>query len=499
MTKISSLLTALFLCLAALSFAADVNKPWDKGKLQVSSSNIYLKHSDGTPFFWMGNTAWLLPHNANREEVKFFMQKNREAGFNVIQVQVINSTLTMNVYGQMATPDGWNFEGIDHKGVYGFWNHMDFIIDEAAKNGIYIAMVCAWGNIVKDGFLTKDAAVKYGTFLANRYKDRPNIVWIMGGDILGDVNTEVWNTLASAIKSIDKNHLMTFHPRGRTSSATWFNNASWLDFNMFQSGHRRYGQRLGDKDYPIDEDTEEDTWQYVTKSLQTTPLKPVLDGEPAYEDIPQGLHNASEPHWMDCDARRYAYWSVFAGSFGHTYGHNAIMQFLKPGYAASYGDAGDVKAWYQALNDPGFNQMKYLKELMSLFPLNDRVPDQTIAPGATGKKYNRLICTRGKDYMLVYNYTCRSMQIDFRKIQGERKAIFWMDAKSGRITSLGVASNKIHPIEVEKPSSGIHDGVLIVFDASMRYLPQSIANVQFNVMEAKGILSQSAPGNLPNK
>jgi hypothetical protein len=25
--------------------------------------------------------------------------------------------------------------------------------------------------------------------------------------------------------------------------------------------------------------------------------------------------------------RRYAYWSVFAGSCGHTYGHNAIMQF----------------------------------------------------------------------------------------------------------------------------------------------------------------------------
>ena len=93
-------------------------------------------------------------------------------------------------------------------------------------------------------------------------------------------------------------------------------------------------------------------------------IKPVLDAEPSYEDIPMGLHDPAEPRWQACDVRRYAYWSVFAGSFGHTYGHNAIMQMLKPGYPTSYGDAGDVKAWYQGLNDPGFNQMQYLKRLI---------------------------------------------------------------------------------------------------------------------------------------
>lgn len=83
---------------------------------------------------------------------------------------------------------------------------------------------------------------QYGKFLAERYKDCPNIVWIIGGYIKGDVKKEVWETLAQTIRSIDKNHLMTFHPFGRTTSATWFNNSDWLDFNMFQSGHRRYGQ-----------------------------------------------------------------------------------------------------------------------------------------------------------------------------------------------------------------------------------------------------------------
>ena len=89
--------------------------------------------------------------------------------------------------------------------------------------------------------MNEKEAVAYGKFLAERYKDEPNIIWMIGGDIRGDNKTEVWDALANSIRSIDKGHLMTFHPRGRTTSATWFNDREWLDFNMFQSGHRRYG------------------------------------------------------------------------------------------------------------------------------------------------------------------------------------------------------------------------------------------------------------------
>ena len=57
---------------------------------------------------------------------------------------------------------------------------------------------------------------------------------------------------------------------------------------------RRYGQRNGDGDYPIEENTEEDNWRFVEASQAKTPLKPVIDDEPIYEDIPQGLH------WYTC-------------------------------------------------------------------------------------------------------------------------------------------------------------------------------------------------------
>lgn len=449
-------------------------KPWDNGKLTVSQNQRFLQHENGVPFFWLGETGWLLPERTDRAEAAYYLEKVREAGYNVVQVQVIDGVPAYNHYGQMSNVDGWNFANIDKKGVYGYWDHMDYIVKKAESEGIYIGMVCIWGGLVKDGKLTKEDAVKYGTFLANRYKDAPNIIWFMGGDIQGDINTEVWNTLATTIKSIDKNHIMTYHPRGRYTSAKWFSKAPWMDFHTFQSGHRRYGQRMGNKDYPIPDNTEEDNWMYVDSTWAYKPIKPVLDAEPSYEDIPMGLHDANEPRWLDCDVRRYAYWSVFAGSCGHTYGHNAIMQFLKPGYPTSYGDAGDVKTWYQALKDPGFSQMQYLKRLMLAFPYFDRVPDQSIIAEENGQKYNRLIATRGKDYMMVYNYTGRVMKIDLRKISGKMKALYWMDAKTGGLLYLGDVSSKIQTVRPEITEAGVNDGVFIAFDADENYLNQTM-------------------------
>src|SRR3546814_4749129 len=78
-----------------------------------------------------------------------------------------------------------------------------------------------------------------GRVLAERYGDKPNIVWLNGGDTLGNENTETWQVLGRTIKAADPRHLMTIHPFGRTDSSWTFHREAWLDFNMFQSGHRR--------------------------------------------------------------------------------------------------------------------------------------------------------------------------------------------------------------------------------------------------------------------
>ena len=115
-------------------------------------------------------------------------------------------------------------------------------------------------------------------------------------------------------------------------SSTWFNNSLWLDVNMFSSGHRYYEQDNTTNKYG------EDNWRYVLDDLSKTPLRPTLDGEPSYESLPEGLHDPFQPYWNAADVRRYAYWSVFAGSCGHVYRENTVRQVHIKGvnYPESY-------------------------------------------------------------------------------------------------------------------------------------------------------------------
>lgn len=453
-------------CLLVVN-AAFAELPWENGKLKVSGNGRYLMHENGMPFFWLGNTGWLMPERLNRDEVAYYLERCSLAGYNVVLIQVVNGVPATNFYGQSSMPDGFDFSRIDRDGMYGYWNHIDYIVRTAESKGIYIGMVCIWGGLVRNGQMDEEQAQRYGTFLGERYKSCPNIVWIIGGDTRGDIKREVWEALATNIRAADPDHIMTFHPFGRTMSATWFNSSDWLDFNMFQSGHRRYGQRRGDGDDLSDSNVAEDNWRYVEASLACRPQKPVLDGEPSYEDIPHGLHNPAETRWRADDMRRYAYWSVFAGACGHTYGHNSIMQFYRPGYAPAY---GAVKSWTDALDDGGFNQMKYLKELVLRFPYFERVPDQDIIAGQNGERYDRLIATRGDDYLLVYNYSARPMQIDLTKIKGEKKKAWWFRPADGTTEYIGEFDNRITPFQYDAPYMQGEDRVLIVTDAQADYM-----------------------------
>jgi hypothetical protein len=60
--------------------------------------------------------------------------------------------------------------------------------------------------------------------------------------------------------------LIGFHPFGRCSSSYWFHESEWLDFNMFQSGHRNYDQiKLNAWDDKVDVErwVGEDNYKYV--------------------------------------------------------------------------------------------------------------------------------------------------------------------------------------------------------------------------------------------
>jgi hypothetical protein len=105
-----------------------------------------------------------------------------------------------------------------------------------------MALVPVWGLNVRGGKVSRKQADKYSIWLSKRYAQRSNIIWLNGGDVIGRDSMAIWNIIGNNIRKNAPDHLLTFHPFGRTKSSIWFHEADWLDFNMFQLGHRRYDQ-----------------------------------------------------------------------------------------------------------------------------------------------------------------------------------------------------------------------------------------------------------------
>ncbi|CAM4025847.1 Putative collagen-binding domain of a collagenase [Pedobacter westerhofensis] len=416
--------------------------------LRVSENKRFLMTADGKPFFWLGDTGWLLLNKLDRKEADQYLEDRRKKGFNVIQVMVLHTIPEKNIYGRLALKGGDVSKPDTTKGnlysdsvQYDYWDHLDYMVDLAEKKGIYMALVPVWGSPVKSGKVSPQQAGAYAAFLAKRYRGKTNIIWMNGGDIKGSDSIKVWQNIGRTLRANDPNHLITFHPRGRSQSSFWFHSAPWLDFNMVQSGHQRYEQDTSKKEklhYG------EDNWKYIEADYLLKPARPSIDGEPSYEGIPQGLHDIKQPRWTAADVRRYGYWSVFAGAFGYTYGQNSVMQMhRKEDKESAY---GSDELWTSAINAPGASQMVYLKQLMLSRSFFDRVPDQSLVvlnenEGAPAEKYDKILATRGKDYIMAYTYTGRDFSLNMGSIAGEKVKASWFNPRTGKTTGFGEILN----------------------------------------------------------
>ena len=78
------------------------------GKLRVAANRRYLEYDDGTPFFYLGDTAWELFHRLNREDAQYYLSNRAAKGFTVIQAVALaelGRTDIPNAYGDLPLID----------------------------------------------------------------------------------------------------------------------------------------------------------------------------------------------------------------------------------------------------------------------------------------------------------------------------------------------------------------------------------------------------------
>jgi hypothetical protein len=424
-----------------------------KGKLQVSENNRFLQYANGDPFFYLGETAWELIHRLSYQEADEFLENRREKGFTVIQSVILaeeNGLAVPSVNGEIPLVD-MDPEKPNEK----YFLFVDSIVELAASKGLYMGLLPTWGDKVDKQWgngpviFNEENAFKYGAWLGQRYRDYPNIIWINGGDRGCIGNEPVWNALAMGIRWADTVHLMSFHPMGSRSSSECFHEADWLDFNMQQSGH-------SDRYIP--------NYRKIMADYALDPPKPCMDAEPIYESHPFAWNPKNGTAGED-EVRRAAYWSLFSGAHGHTYGNHCIWQF----YSSKVEPVNyPPMSWKEAMDLPGAWDMLHVRRLMESRPMLERYPDQSIIFGSAGGTFDHIAATQGEGYAFVYLPSNFEVAIEFSRIKGDHFKTWWYNPRTGEATFIREVNG--HPRESFKvPVAGV-DWVLVLDNAAYDFV-----------------------------
>ncbi len=235
----------------------------------------------------------------------------------------------------------------------------------------------------------------------------------------------------------------------------------WLDFNMRQNGHGveytgHYDQTRVDYD--------------------RTPTKPVLDGEPIYEDHPISFDAKKFGHSIASDVRRPLYWDLFGGACGHTYGHHSIWQMWTPDREPIN---NPLLPWTEAIEQPGALQMQYARALLESRPFLTRIPDQSIVvtdrvptrvPGAGRYAF---VATRDEagTYAMVYVPAGRSFSVRMNAVTASTLKAWWFNPRDGNATEIGTFANTGEHVFVPPAPGEALDWVLVLDDVAKKYPP----------------------------
>ncbi len=394
--------------------------------IQVSPNGRYFVDQKGQPVFWLGTTQWELFRGYTREDAQLILDKSKDKGFVFVQTMLVGvgDGTRANVYGQKPWLDDNPLTPNE-----AYFRNVDAVTQAARERGLILHMMPYHQTCRKR--ITVANARPWAQWLAQRYKEVPNIVW----SLIPEAKPEfvpILRELAAGLREGDGGaHLITVEPDPSPYSSSFIHGEKWLDFNSIQTW------KAVELIYPM-----------VTHDYQLKPVKPVLMAEGAYEHGSEYGFDVS-PLWI----RRQAYYSYLAGGH-HAYGHNDSWRILP--------------TWKQALDAPGAVQLGILKKVfLGLGEWWNLVPDQSIfATGGRTQGQILNLAARHKDgkWVIVYLGSRASFSIRLDKLAGAKVKARWIDPKTGDSLVAGSFGNA--GTQSFSTPDGWEDAILIIESAN---------------------------------
>jgi len=327
------------------------------GPIRVANDGRYFEHADGTPFFWLGDTAWNGALLSSGPDWDHYIKERTRQKFSVVQFVTTQ---------WRASPEGdinkqTAFSGSDKITINpAFFQRLDQKVDALNRAGLVAAPVLLWaiaggGNpkINPGNSLPDDQAALLARYMVARWSGSA-VAWLLAGD--GDYRgekSEKWKKIGRKVFNDVAHGPVSMHPGGMQWVWKEFIDEKWYNFVGYQSGH---GDNTNTLEWMVSGPSTED-WMKL-------PHKPFVNLEPPYEN--HLAYHSKKPHSPE-SVRRAIYWSLLnTPTAGVTYGGHGVWGW-DDGTKDPTDHAGTGKPlpWKEALTMPGAEQMALLHDFFT--------------------------------------------------------------------------------------------------------------------------------------
>ncbi|HKJ85101.1 MAG TPA: DUF4038 domain-containing protein [Spirochaetia bacterium] len=341
----------------------------------VSASGHFFRNSDGSPFFYLADTVWMLFNKLTEREARSLFEDRAAKGFTVIQSVIFRDLFEPNTPNAHGVKPFASDADMREVRMNPEWiAYVVTLTNIAAEYDLIMGLLPTWGdkwnehsNSAGPVIMDRASAREYCRYLSDSLGECENVIWILGGDspVQKQEYADTIRAMADGIRSgASADRLMTFHPSGMGSSDL-FHAEPWLDFNSLQTSH--YKPNIPG-------------YLSIERLVNQLPVKPCLDMEPNYELSPMFVmlgasrEGSFTPRFSAYDVRKSYYRTVLAGAAGFTYGCEPIRQLHRAGDPIHIFEGSEMITWEKALTAPGSAQLNLLPQILRERSYFTRVP-----------------------------------------------------------------------------------------------------------------------------
>jgi hypothetical protein len=414
-----------------------------------SADRHYLVDQNGIPFPLMGRTAWFVT-SLSIADYRTFIDDTAARGYSAIEFHVVNHDPRGNAPPFNGNGDRpflnrlngtlWNGSLVGYGNINAdapdfttpneaYWTFVDGFLAYCESKGILAFMFPAYVGYqggdqgwMQEILANGPAKIQaYGAWLATRYKNQKNLVWMMGGDMgtppntFSAAQTSVQNALLTGLKSVAGQQSTLFSAEW-TSESIGTDQATLGTSMTLNSVYSWSG----------------DVNNHGRRAYAHTPVEPAfLLEEPYDEEGPDGNGvngSATQP------VRRFQWWGWLSTIGGYISGNGYVWPFKAP-------------AWRNHLDTQGSRDMARLNAFIGSLAWSKLVPSglngmRTLvtAGGSSASASDYVAAAAAPDGTVAVAYIppahSGSISVDMGAMSGPTRAR-WFDPTSATYTLIG--------------------------------------------------------------